>query len=349
MTDDDSTVKSAVTQSEFPMNNVDDKTIIRVQHGRENPYFLMARKTAQDKALSYDALGLLAYLLSKPDNWQISVEELKRTRSGRDHVRRMLQELLDKKYATHEAQQKDAESGKFSRLTWVIYETPFTENPYAVSEEKPFTGKPSTVKPTLHIRESEKRKRTTTEPRKARGAAAASPSKKKPQYGFEVNLRLVEGVGGQIERSDGRFVMGVDQRGELSREALLLFNAYLDVLRGFGRIQVGGDEMLWATHQEAALRLALAGVTVDQVQRYITYRYTDTADRFWQTFPGQMKLEHLAKTLPTWEYPVASEKSASADFSRPQSPVYPEHRVYTQEELDALKAQADAELETEGE
>lgn len=337
---DDSTVKPSETQS---VSGMDDKTIIRVQHGKENPYFLMARRTAQDKTLTYDALGLLAYLLSKPDNWQISIEELKRTGSGRDHVRKMLQELLDKKYATHEDQQKDAESGQFTRLTWVIYETPFTENPYTGSGEVPFTEKPSTVNHPRHNRDIQNRK-TTTKPRKARGGAASSHSKK-PQYGFVVNWRLVEGAGGQIELPSGDFLSGID-RPAFAQTALRLFAAYLDVMRGFGKMPLGRDEELWEVHQEAALRLAVAGMTEEQVERYITFRYTDKEDRFWQTRPGYMKLEHLAKTLPTFEYPV-EKKGASADYSRPASPVYPEHRAYSREELDALKAAVDAEMKLE--
>ena len=41
----------------------DDQTIIRADHAVQ-PYFLQLRATAQDVTLSYDALGLLTYLLS---------------------------------------------------------------------------------------------------------------------------------------------------------------------------------------------------------------------------------------------------------------------------------------------
>lgn len=69
-------------------------TIIRVVHGEENPYFLMARAAAQDKNLSYEARGMLAYLLSKPDDWRVVVEDLSTHSCGRDQCRRIIKELI---------------------------------------------------------------------------------------------------------------------------------------------------------------------------------------------------------------------------------------------------------------
>ena len=50
--------------------------------------------TLEDENLPWDALGLLAYILRKPDDWTISVEHLGALRgAGRDKIKRMLRDL----------------------------------------------------------------------------------------------------------------------------------------------------------------------------------------------------------------------------------------------------------------
>jgi hypothetical protein len=45
-------------------------SIIRVEHDRNKPYFVMSRALAEDSNLSFAARGMMAYLLAKPDNWR---------------------------------------------------------------------------------------------------------------------------------------------------------------------------------------------------------------------------------------------------------------------------------------
>jgi hypothetical protein len=123
------------------MSNQDKIRIKRSQHGEENPYFLEARATAQDDSISYAALGLLSYLLSKPDNWEIIINDLKRTKCGRDKARTLLNELITAKYVIKIPQSQD-ENGKFTPAYYDVYESPCTENPSTVN--------PSTVFPALH-------------------------------------------------------------------------------------------------------------------------------------------------------------------------------------------------------
>jgi hypothetical protein len=70
---------------EHPSSTLGDRTIIRSQRDRNNPYFLMRRDAAQEGRLSWEARGLLAYVLSKADNWKIRLGDLrKQGSSGRD-------------------------------------------------------------------------------------------------------------------------------------------------------------------------------------------------------------------------------------------------------------------------
>jgi hypothetical protein len=78
-------------------------TIIRADHDRDNPYLMMRRDTAQDSRLSWEARGVIAYVLSKSDNWKIRMDDLrKQGSSGRDVTRRILNELESAGYLTRE-------------------------------------------------------------------------------------------------------------------------------------------------------------------------------------------------------------------------------------------------------
>lgn len=136
---------------------LEDKVFIRrSKHDRENPYMMLIRATAQNKQLSYDALGMLTYILSKPDDWKVKAHDLERECCGRDKARNILNELVRKGYAWREPQARGAD-GKYEYGDYEVAENPvflfppFTEKPSTV---KPSTGEPYTVNPTLHSIES---------------------------------------------------------------------------------------------------------------------------------------------------------------------------------------------------
>jgi hypothetical protein len=113
-------------------------TIIRTPHDDERPYFSMNRNTAQDRSLSWEARGVLAYLLSKPSDWKVMIADLKQN-CGRDKVRKILTELKVNGYMAI-GQSRD-ERGHFTG-EYQVYETPITENQLPdTSNRKPVTGK----------------------------------------------------------------------------------------------------------------------------------------------------------------------------------------------------------------
>jgi hypothetical protein len=82
----------------------------RAKHGTDNPYCPIARATLQDKKLSWAARGVLGYLLSKPDDWEVAVPDLlKNGDLGRDGIRAVLKELSAAGYLRRECRQ-DPES-----------------------------------------------------------------------------------------------------------------------------------------------------------------------------------------------------------------------------------------------
>lgn len=103
------------------------KFIRRAIHSKENPYLMVKRTTVQDDNLSYEARGMLTYILSQPDNWRVQPAELVNKSCGRDKVYRILKELIEARYIEHEKT-----FNEHHRIIWgdyVVHETPYPENP----------------------------------------------------------------------------------------------------------------------------------------------------------------------------------------------------------------------------
>lgn len=67
-------------------------SIIRVRKNAN--YFSASNEPFNDKRLSWESRGLMGYLLSKADGWEIRMEDLKEQGKAKDHkIRRMLAEL----------------------------------------------------------------------------------------------------------------------------------------------------------------------------------------------------------------------------------------------------------------
>lgn len=93
--------------------------IVRTPHSKDRPYFSMARATAQDTNISYEALGLLTYLLSKPDSWEINIKDVAK-RSTKYKAYKMLRELRKAGYMKLE---KEKGVGRFGQWVYQIFET----------------------------------------------------------------------------------------------------------------------------------------------------------------------------------------------------------------------------------
>jgi len=113
--------------------------IRRATHGKQNPYFLFSRDTAQDRTLSFEARGMLAYLLSKPDDWAADVRDLQQE-CGRDKVYKVLRELVEHGYITDRVRTRSKE-GTWQYSDYIVHETPCESTPLP---EKPYTDAPYT-------------------------------------------------------------------------------------------------------------------------------------------------------------------------------------------------------------
>lgn len=74
-------------------------SIFRVVKDKNNPYLIMHKHGLQDVNLSWKAKGILAYLLSLPDDWQIYESEIQQhARDGKDSLAAGIRELIQNKY-----------------------------------------------------------------------------------------------------------------------------------------------------------------------------------------------------------------------------------------------------------
>jgi hypothetical protein len=114
------------------------KTIFRVYKNPHNPFVMMDKRPLENPKLSYKAKGMLAYLLSRPDNWKINLQDLiNRSSDGRDGVKSGLKELENAGHITIHQERDD--KGKFRRVIYSVLELPLTEKPLT---EKPLAEKP---------------------------------------------------------------------------------------------------------------------------------------------------------------------------------------------------------------
>ena len=120
-------------------------SIFRVE--KKDNYVVLDKGFLKDKRLSWQAKGLLAYMLSMPNDWVFRIDDLKnRSTNGRDSTKNIIKELQENGYIIKE---QTREKGKFSNNRYIVLErpvSPLTENP---STENPSTENPSTENPSL--------------------------------------------------------------------------------------------------------------------------------------------------------------------------------------------------------
>ena len=117
-------------------------TIIR-RSLRPSHYTVIDNQVLQDKRLSWKAQGLLTYLLSLPDSWQINTKHLSKERSdGKDSTLSGLKELEALGYVKKICVRDDR--GRILR-----WENQVFDLPQSGEGEEPETGEPESGFPDL--------------------------------------------------------------------------------------------------------------------------------------------------------------------------------------------------------
>lgn len=120
--------------------------IFKAKH--ESHYAQIPNSTLRDDRLSFEARGVLAMILSLPDDWSINVAWIckQSPSAGRDKVTRILKELQDFGYMVKRVKQN--EDGKLAGVDWDVHCYPVQlENR---TTGNPLSGKSDTTKKELY-------------------------------------------------------------------------------------------------------------------------------------------------------------------------------------------------------
>jgi hypothetical protein len=118
--------------------------IIRVRH--ESNFTQLSNEMLRDKNLTWKAKGLLACLMSLPDEWVILKTALHQfAKDGRDGTIAAFNELINNGYATQLKIRDD--KGKFAKVDYIVTDIkrtdkPITDNPFS---DKPISDNPHVI------------------------------------------------------------------------------------------------------------------------------------------------------------------------------------------------------------
>lgn len=105
-------------------------------------YTIIRNDVLRDARLSYRARGLLAEILSRPDNWRIDSRQLAdHAKEGREAIRTALREIEAAGYIKR-AKRQDPDTGQWTTDT-TVYDTPVAD-----TVEAPTPGEPAPRNPT---------------------------------------------------------------------------------------------------------------------------------------------------------------------------------------------------------
>lgn len=102
-------------------------SIFRVIKDPDNPYVMINKTMLNNKTLSWKAKGLLAYMLSMPDDWQFYERELTtHSKDGRSSTRSAIRELTEHGYVVKRGQAKNND-GTWGHFIYDVYEIPVVQ------------------------------------------------------------------------------------------------------------------------------------------------------------------------------------------------------------------------------
>lgn len=115
----------------------------RIRKNRENPYVMLDKFSINDPGLSWKVKGLLAYLLSKPDDWIVKEHDLvAHATDGRDSVRAAIRELEAAGYLAKGARRRDGK-GRLYEREYRVFERPSVDHSLKRLSDCPTLENPS--------------------------------------------------------------------------------------------------------------------------------------------------------------------------------------------------------------
>lgn len=305
-----------------------EQTIRRATRDKDHPYFPTARASAQNTALSYEARGLLWYLLSLPDDWEVKVRTLQiKGKAGRDKVYGIIEELAEAGYIKRPQRDRD-EKGRVYWTPYEVYETPIdgsTVNGFSGTGQppagKPNAGKPDTAKPSINKRDNQK-KDTTKKIVKEKDTQ--NPASRK---------RFLFAFTGQ-NYNDGSRIDPVTFPDEYN--AIFWAGMEAEEQAGFAPLLDYDDE--WRKQRDGVIALALAHISPEDLKAYLLTEILarDENGKNWHLDGIKRPLfSTVANKISTW----LKEREAEAVASKKQGSSWSAHSSNSDAYLQSLEGQ----------
>lgn len=127
----------------------------KIKVEKKSNYTTLSNSCLDDERLSLKAVGLLAYMLRLPDDWEFTIQWLaNKHKDGEDSIRSAMKELESAGYVIRGNQHRDSR-GNFKGADYIVREAPAEEEPATVSEnptrtvsENPASENPTSENPT---------------------------------------------------------------------------------------------------------------------------------------------------------------------------------------------------------
>lgn len=118
-------------------------SVYRIQH--QSQFFALSNDVVNDPRISFKAKGILAYLLSKPQDWKVLQGDIvKHGLDGRDSVRNGINELISAGYIKRRCIR--GKDGRVVEWEYIVTEVP---EPVEPESDEPEAGNPTLDNPTL--------------------------------------------------------------------------------------------------------------------------------------------------------------------------------------------------------
>lgn len=125
---------------------------------RKNPFAQIPNSALQNRELSFRARGLLAFILSMPDEFVTRKYALYKfsEKEGRDAVIKAFDELIEQGYIIG-VPMIDTKSKRFKGINYIVYEEPLPENPFTENQSPENQGLLNTEEINTEVLKKEKK------------------------------------------------------------------------------------------------------------------------------------------------------------------------------------------------
>ena len=243
-----------------------------IRNKRRQHFTIAPNAALRNGQLSLQAKGLLALLLSFPDDWDYVLSHIEGLSSnGRDAHRAAMHELEQAGYVWKTRAR--GEQGRIAGWNYTVSDAPMTENPSSVTEDGlPDVGLPDAGEPATTKNHSTKTEGTKTTPPTPQQAAAPPKAPVEEEVEEEVRTRTPPRNGNQIQ--------GLMQRHPTTWEALCRVKNDREWKRAQFQAIAGRVYRLAELHGERECTAALTDLLVagDQVRHPLRWLEAALAD-----------------------------------------------------------------------